>query len=141
MPIPPELEALKRLADASQKVKIGQGVVGRTTGCAIVFLAVWGLALWKLSGNPWLDIPIMAAAFVITGVFVWFVRSTRDYAVKHPALAMLEGAEFVQYKQVEAQAKGLKIEGSARPVSDPKAPLPLTSKKKRLRQADQGPDP
>lgn len=122
MNLPPELEAIRRLTEAGPKVKLGQGVVARTSACALALMVVWGVALWKLSGDAWMNVAVLFGALVVTGVFVWFVRSTQNYAAKHPALAALEGMEFVQYKRLEAEAKGL-VPGSPSPiVPDPTDP-------------------
>jgi hypothetical protein len=69
-------------------------------------MVVWGIIVWRWSGNIWADAGLLLAGLVATGTVVWWVRSTQEFAQRNPAQAMLEGAEFIEYQKFEAQAKG-----------------------------------
>src|SRR3712207_2125779 len=46
-------------------------------------------------------------ALVPTGAAVWWIKNMQNFAERNPAQAMLEGAEFMEFKRFEAQAKGV----------------------------------
>jgi hypothetical protein len=55
----------------------------------------------------WGDIAFLAGGLAITAIYVWWVRKSFDFAEKNPGVALLEGAELIEYQRFEAQAKGL----------------------------------
>lgn len=101
------MDWIKRLTESYRQVRLGRGVVGKTGHAMLALLAVWAVIAWRWSGNLWGDVGLVLAGLVATGVFVWWVKSTQDFAERNPAQALLEGAEFLEYQRFEAQAKGM----------------------------------
>lgn len=117
---------VRRLSETYGRIKFGRGVVGKTGHAVIALFIIWGLIIWKMNGTP-LDLIFLLPGFIATGVFVWWTRSTQQFAQKNPAQAMLEGAEFLEFHKFEAQAKGGLV-GSRTLTVNPNAPpatLPL----------------
>ena len=82
---------------------------------------IWAVVVWRLGTDPWANVTLFGAGVVVTGVFVWWVRSTQSFAERNPAQAMLEGAEFLEFRKFEAQAKGVTL-GSSPKLPDPSKP-------------------
>jgi hypothetical protein len=102
-----------------EKIKFGIGVVGKmTTGLIAVLsvLAVLG-ALGLICGQFLLSYICLAA---IIFFFLFNHVSVMWFSSKHPAVAILEGAELVRYHQVEMAAKGLSL-----PTTQPNVEPPL----------------
>jgi hypothetical protein len=93
----------------------------------IALIIVWGVIVWKLSNDAWMNGSLILAGAIITAVFMWWTRSTQTFAHNNPAQAMLEGAEFLEYHKFEAQAKGLPPAGPSVLTSDPQQPPPVIS--------------
>lgn len=98
---------LKRLLEQGQRVKFGRGVVGKTTYAAVATIGLWAAIVFRLSTDLWLNLSLVLAGLVGTGVCIWFVRGTQRFARENPAQAMLEGAEFIEYQKWEAEVKGI----------------------------------
>lgn len=75
-------------------------------------LGVWLLIVWRWTDNIWADVGLGLIGAAATGAFVWWVKSTQDFAERNPAQALLEGAELLEYQKFEAQAKGRPLEQS-----------------------------
>ena len=97
---------LRRLMVAGQQIKLGVGVVGKTSRSMLSIIAMWGVIIIRLSDNWALDGVLSAAGLAITGSFLWWVHSTQQFAERNPAQAMLEGAQLLEYQRFEAEAKG-----------------------------------
>ena len=97
---------VRSLAESYQGIKLARGVVGKTTYATIGLFGLWAIVLWRLSGNWALDAFLAGGGLVASGLYVWFVKKTQDFATKNPGLALLEGAEFVEYQKWDAQIKG-----------------------------------
>ena len=54
-----------------------------------------------------MDGGLLLIGMVATVFAIWFISSSRRYAEKNPALALLEGAEFLEYHKMEVAAKGV----------------------------------
>jgi hypothetical protein len=113
---------VRKLSESYGRIKFGRGVVGKTSYAMIALLIVWGVVIWKMSGN-WFDLFPLFGGCIATGVFVWWTRSTQDFAQRNEAQAMLEGAEFLEYRKFEAEAKG-GLTGPNTLTNDPMKPLP-----------------
>lgn len=89
-----------------QNIKLGPGVVGRNTRMGHTFLLV---ALAGVFGGVYIKsamiigISLIAAFLIAAGIPILNVI----FGNKNPAAAILEGAEFLQYQQIEMAAKGI----------------------------------
>jgi len=90
-------------SESADRIRLGRGVVGKTTWAVGITLIVLGVVAARL-GNQWLLIAVAGIAAVV--FIVYFVGAIR-FADKHPAEALLEGAELLRWKQYEVAAKGL----------------------------------
>ena len=82
------------------------GVIGKTTRGMLAILGVWGLIVLKITDSIVTNSVLIVIGAAITVLFIWWVRKTHDFAEKHPAQAMLDGAEFIEYQKFTAQIKG-----------------------------------
>lgn len=113
-------EVLKTVGVAAEsmgKIRLG-GVVGKTSTAVIALFGVFAIVAWKMS-DP-LVIGLVAAV-----IFLVYFAGVMAFALKNPGAALLEGAELVQWQQVEMAAKGIGSPPSAPAVPDPTAPREL----------------
>jgi hypothetical protein len=103
---------LKRLTESYSQVKFGRGVVAKTGHVMLGVLGVWGLIVFRWSGQ-WSDAGLLIAGIVATGAALWWIRSSQQFAKENPAQAILEGTEFIEFSKFEAQAKGMPKLGDA----------------------------
>jgi hypothetical protein len=94
------LEASGINASALDRIRLARGVVGKAS--YVAGAAVLGLALvaWGLRDSIYLiiDASLMFALFLSYFIGVlWFAN-------KHPGVALLEGAELIQWRQLEITA-------------------------------------
>ncbi len=101
------LAFLSRLGETFQGVKLGRGYVARSGTAMLGVLAVWAVIAWRWTDNLVMDGGLLLVGAIATGAFLAWSKSTRDFARDNPAQAMLEGAEFVEYKKFEVQAQGI----------------------------------
>ncbi len=126
-------EFINKLAESYRQVRFARGVVGKTSYVTGGLLALWGIIFWRLTGNLWPDLALFGGGLVVTGIYCWWVKGTQEFAKENPELALLEGAELLEYQKFEAQAKGILLIASSPPIIDPAAPTPIIS-------SPQGPD-
>jgi hypothetical protein len=69
-------ELVRKLAESYRQIRLGKGVVSKTSQVTLALLAVWASALFRLSGNLSLDSALLGGALIASGVHVWWVRST-----------------------------------------------------------------
>jgi hypothetical protein len=99
-------DIIRRISEAGRGVRLGKGVVGKTGQVAIALMALWGVIFWRLNNNHWFNGALLLGGFCASGIFVWWASATQRFAERNPAQAMLEGAEFIEYKRLEAESKG-----------------------------------
>ncbi len=116
--IPEILEKCGLKVETFEKVRLGQGVVGKTS--YVVGFAILALAIISLRITDQFLLAAIAASIV--GLAIWHPHKTRTFAKENPALALLEGAELVAYKQIELAAKE-----SLTPPKEPAITNPTTS--------------
>lgn len=97
---------LQKLGESYSQVKLGPGVVGKTTRVTLGLVAIWLLIIWKLGENTSLNCFLLGSGAVITAASLWWIKRTQDFAEKHPDVALLEGAEFIAYQKWQAEVKG-----------------------------------
>ena len=118
----PAEDVIGRIAQsAGGAFRFGRGIVSRSSVVILVFMIAIAIAsfglpgLWKLAG-----VGVGALVFL-----VWYFASLW-FTVKHPDVALLDGAEWSAWKQFEASAKGLPSPSAAAAlITDPAYPQPI----------------
>jgi hypothetical protein len=87
------------------KIRLGSGVVGRTSSVALMAMIAFGVIGYSLKEPLYLLILALIMAVVFAGYFIGILR----FANKNPDLALLEGAELVHWRQIEMAAKDPKL--------------------------------
>lgn len=113
---------LKKLLEQGRSVKLGRGVVGKTSYAAIATIGMWIAIIFRLSSDPWMNLALGLAGLAGTCLCVWFIRGTQRFARENPAQAMLEGAEFIEYQKWEAEIKGIQGPIRGKVIPDPHHP-------------------
>jgi hypothetical protein len=116
---------LAKLSETYRSIRLARGVVGKTSHAMIGIIGVWAIIAWQLSDNLVRDVALLSAGAIITGVFVWWTRSTQSFAERNPSQAMLDGAEFLEWHKFDAQAKGQLRTIDTPLLSDPSQPMPV----------------
>jgi hypothetical protein len=97
---------IDKLAESYRHVRFGRGLVAKTGYATIALMTLWGIILWRLSENLWFDLALFAGGAIATAIYLWWVSGAQQFARENPELALLEGAELLEYRRFEAQAKG-----------------------------------
>lgn len=121
------IDVISRLAETHRQIRFGRGVVGKTGHATIGVIGLWGLIIWRLTENLWFDIALIGGGLVVTLIYAWWVKSTQAFAKENPGLALMEGAELLEYQRFEAQAKGLPSAVGVGLIVAPSAPNRITS--------------
>jgi hypothetical protein len=119
--IPGWLKALGVSGERLSRLRLAQGVVGRTTLALVVSVVVVGGIAWRISDSSrtLVILILLALALGVIGLFVlYFVRVMR-FADANPMAATLEGSEWVQLEQIRLAAKGLPEPPKTVPIADP----------------------
>lgn len=114
------LDQLNRLIASSRNVRLGKGVIGKTAQVATAAILVWGVIAWRWSENLIADAGLFAVGVVMTIFANWFIRASQSFAKQNPAQAILEGADFLEYKRLEVQQK----DGGISAVGNPTELMP-----------------
>jgi len=101
------METITKALEHARNVRLGRGVVSKTSYVAAALLVVWVLVLWRWSDSAPMDGGLLLVGVLATIFAVWFIRSTRSFAEKNPALALLEGAERIEWRKLEVAAQGI----------------------------------
>jgi len=100
-------EILASAIESSRNIKFGRGVVSKTSYVAALVVAVWLMIAWRWTDNIAADTGLMVAGLVVTGFAVWYIKASQSFAEHNPSLALLEGAELLEWQRQEMVAKGL----------------------------------
>jgi hypothetical protein len=111
-------ESLRKVLESARNVRLGRGVVSKTSYVAVLPLSVWGVVAWRWSDNAVLDIGLLAIGMCATIFAMWFIKGTREFAERNPELALLEGAELLEWRRMEVAAKGVPPELDSRPLEN-----------------------
>jgi hypothetical protein len=105
--IPPTdpTELLRKVAESGMGVRFGRGIVAKTGYAIVGVLCIWLGVVLKMGPSIVQNCFLAAAGLVASGLAGWWVVATQRFAERNPAQAMLEGAEFIEYKRFEAQTK------------------------------------
>lgn len=95
---------LSKLLAPFARIRMGAGVIGKTSYVVLAATLICGVAIWQLSGFMWAILGVVAAMILFVGCFLF---AAFKYAYKHPEHAVLEGADLVNYRRIEMKAKGM----------------------------------
>jgi hypothetical protein len=82
---------------------LARGVVGKASYVA-------GAAIFALAGVAWAlrdPIYLLADAVLVLILFVVYFAGVLWFANRHPGVALLEGAELIQWRQMDIAAKSI----------------------------------
>lgn len=99
------MNVLSKLSEAYQGVKFGSGVVGKTSYLTIGIISLWFMVVWRISSDWIMNLFLFVSALIASGLYIWWVLRTQKYARENPGLAMLEGAQFIEYQKWAAGIK------------------------------------
>ena len=96
------LELLGVKTEGLDRIRLARGVVGKTSYVALA--AIFGLAViaWRLTSD---ERALLFIAVLIGFIFFAFFVGILRFAKHNPGLALLEGAELLQWRQMEISAK------------------------------------
>lgn len=89
-----------------KSIKLGNGVVGKATNALIALIALMAVIAYR--SNPDMQIYILGTAVF---VFLIFFIAVMIFAVKHPNIAVLEGAELIAWRQMDMAASDPNVIG------------------------------
>lgn len=98
--------SLKRIVEKGFQVKLGPGVVSKTTRVVLALCLVWVIVFARLTGT-WGDAGYLIGGGILTWFCVWWINKTHAFAEKHPGTALLEGAQLLQWQRIATEAKGV----------------------------------
>jgi hypothetical protein len=105
-------------ASSLDRIRLARGVVGKASYVAVAAVLALGGIAWGLR-DP---IYLLVVAVLIVLVFAIYFSGTLWFANRHPGVALLEGAELIQWRQMDIAAKTISsIEN--KPVSEPDTPV------------------
>lgn len=107
MSAPPDW--LSKLGESYSQVKFGPGIVGKTSRATLGLMTVWAVVVWRFSPDAWQNVFLLAGGCIVTIMYWWWVNKTHTFAESHPDLALLEGAQLIEYKKFEAAINGKTI--------------------------------
>lgn len=118
---------LTQLRQSYSQVQLGPGVVGKTSRATLGLLAAWAVVIFRLGTDLMQNCFLFGAGLAATVVYAWWVHRTHVFAEAHPEIALLEGAELIEYQKWEAAANGKSIPLTI-PVTDPAKPILIEDK-------------
>lgn len=107
-----------KAVESSRNVKLGRGVISKTSFVAALVPAVWIAIALRLTGNLYADLALLLPGIMATGFAVWYIKSSHTFAEKNPAQALLEGAEFLEYTRIGAATRSLPSPGDQQPAGE-----------------------
>jgi hypothetical protein len=117
LPVVGKILAQLGLTKSLQRIKFG-GVVGKQTLLAMVGVSVLGVIAWRIpSAGLLIAVLVMILVLTIAGLSFW-------YAHRHPAEAMLEGAEMLALQHQILAAKSLEPPKDSAIIPNPEGKSP-----------------
>jgi hypothetical protein len=104
MPVNPIRETLQQVginASTLDRVRLVRGVVGKTSYVAAAAVLTLAAIAWRLT-DPNL---LLVDAGLVVLIFVLYFAGVLWFANRHPGVALLEGAELIQWRQMDVAAK------------------------------------
>jgi len=103
----------------------GPGVIGRTVSVLLGLCAVFAVAVWAVSSEPYLAAGL--AAFLAVVIYL-ILKMMLQHASKHPEMSIVEGPDVAKYLEaLQATKTGIVIDATATPIANTDAPPMLTS--------------
>ena len=99
-------EIIRKLAESYRGIKFGMGVVGKTSYATLSIIGLWVVILFRASENLILDAVLFGGGLIATAAYFWWVHGTQKFARENPGLALMEGAQLLEYQKWEAAIKG-----------------------------------
>lgn len=118
MPASDPVETLTKALESARNIRLGKGVTSKTSYIAALPLVVLGMVAWRWSEDIAMNAGLLFIALAAIGFAVWFISSSRTFAERNPALALLEGAELIEWRRMEVEAKGVPSNERAISVED-----------------------
>jgi hypothetical protein len=90
-----------------------------------VFLVLlWGFLAYRMTPTTLMFDGILFGVGVLATAFLFFwLRHISSFADRHPELALMDGAEVLEWKKFEASAKGLTSGDASLRVAGPTMPI------------------
>jgi hypothetical protein len=89
--------------DGLDRIRLARGVVGKSSYVAGAAMLVFAVLAMRVSG-----VGLFAALIGATVVlFISYLVGILWFATKNPGLALLEGAELIQWRQMDMGVKGV----------------------------------
>ncbi len=85
------------------KIRLGKGVVGKTSSVACIALVTLGGVGFKLD-TDWMK---LLFGIGISFLVIFYLSKILKFAEKHPEQSLLEGSEIIQWRQMELATKEL----------------------------------
>ena len=86
------------------QVRLGRGLIGKTSLAVMAAIAAFGAIGVTMSGSHYLQFLICIIILALIGAYL---AACFWYAGKNPEAVLLEGAELLQWRQMEMAAKNL----------------------------------
>ena len=83
-------------------IRLAHGVVGKASVVAGIVLLALGAIAMRVDSDL-----LLVMAGVVVLVFFVYLAAMLWFAHRHPEQALLEGAEIIQYRQLELAARGI----------------------------------
>jgi hypothetical protein len=87
-------------------------------------MAAWGLVILRLGSDALLNGCLLVAGVAVTLAYYWWVKKTHAFAEKFPQVALLEGAQLIEYQKWQAEING-KVLPQSLPVPDPESVIKI----------------
>lgn len=100
------LEAAGISTSSLDRVRLSRGVVGKSAYVASAALLVLAVAAYSLKDQTFL----LCIAILAVILFALFFVGALFFAHKNPGLALLEGAELIQWRQMDMAAKSVPMD-------------------------------
>ncbi len=112
------LNSVGGTAEGIERIKLGRGVVGKTTLVCLGLMVVLGIVAYRLEGNWFLISVALLAGFL----FILYLFKVFSFATTNPGEALLEGAELITWKRIDLAAKGIEKLPESTLMPDPVMP-------------------
>ena len=117
------LEKVGLSQESIDRVRLGRGVIGRSTYAVGAALAVLGIIAWRIDPKD-----LLTLAWIAGGLFAVYFIGALWFSARHPGISLLEGADLLRWRQMDQVAvKGSAAIPIAPSIPDPEQP-PLSGR-------------